>query len=467
MSNDIFIKDILNCTKGKLIVGNETDICENFSKDTREIQNGDTYIGIKGASFNGNLFWQEALDKGAKTVIVEKIEFSNKDIEKNKNKNIILVADTLNALYEIAKYKRSLYDIPVVAITGSVGKTSTKDIIANVVSQKFKTLKTEGNNNNNIGLPFTILRLKDHEALVIEMGMNHFKEISLLTAIAKPTISVITNIGTSHIGNLGSRENILKAKLEILEGMKEPNIVINNDNDLLNNWYENNKSNLKIHTFGIENKSDIMAENIDIKENESSFTCLFNNDEFDIDVPVSGKHFIYNALCAAMIGELLNIDKEKIKSGIKSFELTKKRMDLLKVNDITIINDSYNASYESMKASLEYLSNINAKRKIAVLGDMFELGNYSEELHKKVGEEVVKNHIDILISCGENSKYIVQQAEKFGMKKENIYYLKNIQEVEEKILKIINPNDAILIKASNGMKFFNIVEYIKDNFNIK
>lgn len=467
MSKEILIKDILKQANGKLITGNENDICENFSKDTREIQIGDTYIGIKGASFNGNMFWQEALDKGAKTVIVEGIEFSDKDIENNKNKNIILVSDTLNALYEIARYKRSLYNIPVVAITGSVGKTSTKDIIANVVSQKYKTLKTEGNNNNNIGLPFTILKLRDHEALVIEMGMNHFKEISLLTSIAKPTISVITNIGTSHIGNLGSRENILKAKLEILEGMKEPKIVVNNDNDLLNNWYKNNKNKIEIHTFGIENKSDIIAKNVDIEENSSSFTCLFNNDEFEINVPVSGKHFIYNALCAAMIGELLNIDKEDIKNGIKSFELTKKRMDLLKVNDITIINDSYNASYESMKASLEYLSNINANRKIAVLGDMFELGDYSEELHRKVGEEIVKNNIDILISCGENAKYIVQQAEKVGMKKENIYYVKDIQEVEEKILKLVKPKDVLLIKASNGMKFFNIVEYIKDSFNIK
>lgn len=467
MSKDILIKDILKQTNGKLVTGNENDICENFSKDTRDIQSGDTYIGIKGASFNGNMFWQEALDKGAKTVIVEGIEFSDKDIENNKNKNIILVSDTLNALYEIARYKRNLYNIPVVAITGSVGKTSTKDIIANVVSQKFKTLKTEGNNNNNIGLPFTILKLKDHEALVIEMGMNHFKEISLLTSIAKPTISVITNIGTSHIGNLGSRENILKAKLEILEGMEKPNIVINNDNDLLNAWSENDKNNIEIHTFGIENKSDIMAKNIDIKEDGSSFTCLVNNDEFNIEVPVSGKHFIYNALCAVMIGELLNIDKESIKNGIKSFELTKKRMDLLKVNDITIINDSYNASYESMKASLEYLSNINANRKIAVLGDMFELGDYSEELHRKVGEEIVKNNIDILISCGENAKYIVQQAEKVGMKKENIYYVKDIQEVEEKILKLVKPKDVLLIKASNGMKFFNIVEYIKDSFNIK
>ena len=227
------VKDILNITNGKLIIGNEKLECENFSKDTRTIQKGDIYIGIKGEKFDGSEFWKQALDDGADAVIIENVKISQEEMEKYSNKTIIKVQDTLKALYEIAKYKRSLYDIPVIAITGSVGKTSTKDLIASVVSTKYKTLKTEGNNNNNIGLPLTILKLKDHEALVIEMGMNHFGEISLLTDIAKPTLAVITNIGTSHIGNLGSRENILKAKLEILEGMEIPKIIINNDNDLL------------------------------------------------------------------------------------------------------------------------------------------------------------------------------------------------------------------------------------------
>ena len=202
------VKDILKVTDGELVIGNENLECENFSKDTRTIQNGDIYIGIKGENFDGNKFWNTAFDNGAEAVIVQNVEFSKEQMEKYSNKTIIKVEDTLKALYEIAKYKRSLYDIPVVAITGSVGKTSTKDIIASVVSTKYKTLKTEGNNNNNIGLPLTILKLKDHEALVVEMGMNHFGEISLLTDIAKPTLAVITNIGTSHIGNLGSRENI-------------------------------------------------------------------------------------------------------------------------------------------------------------------------------------------------------------------------------------------------------------------
>ena len=172
----------------------------------------------------------------------------------------------MEALYSIARAKRELYDIPVIAITGSVGKTSTKDIVANVVSQKYKTLKTQGNHNNNIGLPFTVLELEDEEAMVIEMGMNHFGEISVLTSIAKPTICVITNIGTSHIGNLGSRENILKAKLEILEGCKNPKVVINNDNDLLHKWYVENKEKYDIKTYGINEKSLFNAENIELQK---------------------------------------------------------------------------------------------------------------------------------------------------------------------------------------------------------
>ncbi len=457
MEKNLTVGDIIKCTKGKIISGNVEEVCKTFSKDTRNINVGDTYIAIKGENFNGNKFWKEALEKGAKTVIIE--EFNDKDekIEKYKDKNIILVKDTLKALQEIAKYKRNLYNIPVIAVTGSVGKTSTKDIIASVVSTKYKTLKTEGNNNNEIGLPLTILKLKDEEALVIEMGMNHFGEISVLTQIAKPTLAIITNIGTSHIGNLGSRENILKAKLEIIEGMKEVSIVINNDNDLLNEWYNENKEKYEINTYGIKNQSNVMAKKINLKENSSNFTAEINEEKISINVPVGGQHFVYNAMCAIMVGKKLNISNEQIKQGIKSFELTKKRMEILKSkNGATIINDSYNASYESMKVAIEYLASMPAKRKIAILGDMFELGKYAEELHKKVGKEIEKNKIDILICCGENSKNIIKEVKESC----KVYYCNDINEIVELANKILTKDDVVLIKASNGMKFFNIVSKI-------
>jgi len=466
MNYKISIKDILKITNGKLLCGNENKICKKFSKDTRTIEQGDTYIGIKGEKFDGSLFWKEALEKGAETVVIEENSFNNqnideKQIQKYKNKTIILVEDTLQALYNIAKYKRSLYNIPVIAITGSVGKTSTKDIIYSVVSQKYKTLKTQGNNNNNIGMPLTILNLKDHEAIVLEMGMNHFGEISLLSKIAEPTISVIINVGTAHIGNLGSRENILKAKLEILEGMKEKCLVINNDNDLLHNWHEEFKQD-KIYTYGIDNNSIVKAENIVLNSNGSSFKCKYKAEEFEVEVQIGGNHFVYNALCAITVGKILNIENDKILKGIKEVELTKNRMEIQEIrNGIKIINDCYNASYESMKELLQYLGTLNCNRKIAVLGDMFELGEFSEELHRKVGKEVVKNNTDILICSGENSKYIIDEAIRSGMKKENIYYKKTKEEIIEELNQILKLGDIVLIKASNGMKFFEIINEIK------
>lgn len=452
------VKDIAQVTDGKLIIGDENIECENFSKDTRQINKGDIYIGIKGEKFDGSKFWKEALDAGAVGVIVENIDISNEEINTYKDKVIIKVKDTLKALYRLATYKRSLYDIPVIAITGSVGKTSTKDLVSSVVSQNYKTLKTIGNNNNNIGLPLTILRLKDEEAIVLEMGMNHFGEIKLLSKIAKPTICVITNIGTSHIGNLGSRENILKAKLEILEGAKNPTIVINNDNDLLHKWYEENKENKNIKTYGIENKSDFNAEDIILKSSGSEYNCIIDDEKINIKVPTGGEHFVLNSLCAIAVGKALNIPTSKIKKGIETFELTNKRMEITKVKDeIEIINDAYNASYESMKASLKVLSKFDNKRKIAVLGDMFELGEYSKELHKKVGKEVTNNNIDILICSGENSKCIIEKA-KEKMNIENIYYLKEKEEIINLLEKIVKKEDVILFKASNGMKFYELAE---------
>ncbi len=461
------VSDIIEITDGKLVCGNPNYECCKFSKDTRDINKGDTYIAIKGQNFDGNLFWKQALEKGADCVIVSSIQYKEQDLHTFKDKNIILVEDTLEALYKIASLKRSFYNIPVIAVTGSVGKTSTKDIIANVVSQKYKTLKTIGNQNNDIGLPFTILNLKDEEVMVLEMGMNHFGEISLLSNIAKPNICVITNIGTSHIGNLGSRENILKAKLEILDGADDPIIIINNDNDLLHEWQNEYKDKYNIVTYGIEQSSKIRATNIELKEESSKFNCeIFNKNTLEegiVNVPVGGEHFIYNALSAIAVGKVLDIEISRIVKGIETFELTKKRMDISNLkNGVKIINDAYNASFEAMQASLKYLGELKANRKIAVLGDMLELGDYSQKLHEQVGEEVVKNKIDILIGSGEYAKYIIQSAKENGMPENMVYYFEDTKEIIEYLNKIMKQGDIILFKASHGMKFYELAEKIQE-----
>ncbi len=455
-NKNITVNKIVEICNGKLLSGDENIQVKTYSKDTRTLNKGDMYLGIKGEKINGNDYIEQAFINGAIGCITDE-NVSEKIINKYKKEKVIIkVENTIKAIQELAKYKRSLYNIPVIAVTGSVGKTSTKDIIANVLGQKYKVLKTEGNMNNHIGLPMTLLKLKDHTAVVVEMGMNHFGEISLLTNIAKPTGCVITNIGTSHIGNLGSRENILKAKLEILEGLdKNGFVLINNDNDLLHEWAKKEKR-YKIYTYGLENNSTYMAKKITILENSSEFEI----NGIKGNVPIGGIHFVYNSVCAFAIGDILNVEKEKIIKGISEFKLTAKRMDIEIIkNKIKVINDSYNASYDSMKAALEVVNNTSAQRKIAILGDMLELGEYAKELHEKVGEEVVKNKIDILITIGDNAKNIANKAKELKM--ENVYMFDGIEEAIEYIKKTIKCGDLILLKASNSMNFSKILNEIK------
>lgn len=436
------IKEILKITNGKLICGDENLDIQNFEKDTRIIQKGDMYVAIKGEKFDGNDFYKDAINKGAVACLMSKEP-------DEKIGSIVLVENTVKAIQQIAAYKRSQVDIPVVAVTGSVGKTSTKDIVAAVMSQKYKVLKTQGNLNNDIGLPFTLLRLHDENAIVVEMGMNHFGEISLLTSIAKPTLAIITNIGTAHIGNLGSRENILKAKLEILEGLQGNSVIINNDNDLLSDWAEKNKEKYNIITYGINNKnSKYVAEDIHSYEDRSEYRI----DGKEVVVPVGGEHFVLNSLCAIAVGRYFDIPMAKITEGISGFELTKGRMEIEKAKcGASIINDTYNANYDSMKAAIEYLEKIEGKRKIAVLGDMKELGEYSESLHRKVGEEV--KDIDILITIGELAKCIEETADVREM-----LHFDNNESALEYFKKIMKKDDIILLKASNSMKFGDIAK---------
>ena len=456
--HDVYVKDIIRLCGGRVLCGDEGLKLSIFCTDTRKLNDGDVYVGIKGDNFDGSNFYMDAIEKGASVCILNEGYDYNTDLDCT----IVLVDDTLKCLQELARYKRSLYDIPVIAITGSVGKTSTKDLVASVVSKKYKTHRTSGNYNNHLGVPLTILSMGDDtEALVVEMGMNHLGEISLLSNIAKPTVAIITNIGTAHIGNLGSRECILKAKLEILDGLVGKNVVINQDDDMLSTVVNVLKEKYNVSTVSINDKSTYQA----ISLNEDIFSSSFDilGKYKGIEVQVGGKAYIYNSLVAYAIGIILDVDKDSIRDGINAFKLSSSRLEKKVMgNGAVIIDDTYNANYDSMKSSIELLGKVKDKRKIAILGDMLELGDYTEKMHKDLGDVVFNNKIDVLITVGECSKFIENRVLELGMNKDNVYHFDKEDDSYSFLESFISSNDIILLKASHGMHLVGIVDYLMD-----
>lgn len=443
----ITINTILEICHGEYL-GTDYDIpCTHFSSDTRTINKGDIYVGIKGETFNGNNFYQEALNKGASLCILDE---DTKIDSSYQQSNIILVPNTIEAIQKLASYKRQEYDIPVVAVTGSVGKTSVKDMIYAVLSKKYTVHYNRGNKNNHLGLPFTILELADHNAMIVEMGMNHFGEIHTLTNIAKPTIGVITNIGTAHIGNLGSRENILKAKLEILDGMPDGTLIINNDNDLLHTIKYD-----KLITVGIHNHSDYMAKDITIDAFSSTFSI---NDNY-MTLPIGSEAFVQNALLAYAVGIKLGVSEEDIEDALENLQLTPHRLEVIKHPNYTIIDDTYNASLDSVKNAAELLNHVN-NRRVFIFADILELDSYGEEIHTKIGQIMLDNKINLLITVGPLSKYT---HEVFNAQNKNCYHFDNNQQLLAEIKSLINNDDFILIKGSHSMNLIEVVNYLKNN----
>lgn len=441
------VYEIVEATRGILVSGNKDDEINFFSQDSRQMTNGGMYIPLKGERFDGHNFIESAFQTGAQAII------SEKDVN-YEDKIVIKVKDTHQALKDMASYLRNHRPVKVVGVTGSVGKTSTRDMVYSVVKQKYKTLKTEGNYNNEIGLPLTILRYHDEEVLVLEMGMNHLQEMSRLSMIARPDIACITNVGTAHIGELGSRENILKAKLEIINGMKEGStLIINQDNDMLQTV---ELPHLNVVRVGKGKEASIQASHIVLEETKSSFEVEYQGKKEIIEVPVQGEHNISNALIAIAVGIELNISLEDIKKGIQEFKLTKNRMDILEKNHKTVIDGTYNASVDSMRSSIDVLANYK-KRKVAILADMLELGDYSQQLHEEVGSYVASKGIDILVCVGKEAKYIYQKARE-SMK--DVYYFESNQEVIARLDELLKEDDVILVKGSHSMNLKEVVEKI-------
>ncbi len=437
---------IAKATGGRLIYGNADVEISAVSTDSRTIEEGTLYIPIKGEKFDGHSFIFDVCKcKG--------VGYICSDGQINEASSFaVKVNDTREALLSLAAYYRGLFDIPVIGLTGSVGKTTTKEFIASVLSKGFETLATKGNFNNDIGVPLTLFGLKDStEAAVIEMGMSNFGEIEILSKCALPDIAVITNIGTSHIEFLGSREGILKAKSEIFKGLKKGGkVILNGDDEYL--WSLKDSLEYETIYIGIENKEcDLTAEAIISDEHGSLFMC--DSKEYRIN-PV-GVHNIYNALVAIAAGRLMELSYEKIYAGLKSYKPDGIRQNIISANGYKIINDCYNSSPQSVKAALGVLDTVSAKRRIAVLGSIGELGEKSRELHLLTGNYVSDSKTDVLITAGEDAKYIAKAS---GIKE--IYSFDDTLSAGEFLKTIIKKDDAVLIKASRFMKFEKIADIL-------
>lgn len=453
---NITVKDILNNCDAKLLIGSENETINECFVDSKKVKEGGCFFGIKGDKTDGSLYYKQAFDNGANVCVISKIY--DLDLKGYDDKTVIVSNDVKKCLQDLAKYKRKLFKGTVIGITGSVGKTSTKDILSNILSESFKVLKTMGNENSQVGLPLTILRLKDEDVMVLEMGMSRKGEIHNLSELAKPDVAVITNVLDSHIGNLGTKENILKAKLEIIDAMESGTLIINNDNDMLKNITLDKENKVRIMTYGIENKSNVMASNI--KEGIKT--------TFDIEditgLEIKGcTALIYNVLAAYLVSKLLGVSRAMIKKGINEYQGEKHRLEIINLDDnVTIIDDAYNASYDSVALALEYMKNFSG-RKIAVLGDILELGKESKKVHRKIGKLVTQSGIDYLVTIGKYSKYIKKEAQKNGMKRRNVKHFKNEVKGRRYVKSLIKKNDVLLIKGSNGINLINLVKYIKNN----
>lgn len=447
----IKLYDIIDAVNGSYGLPADIDI-QDISTDTRTISKGSLFVALQGANFDGHDFAKQAIEQGACAVV------SQKRID---GVRCVMVDSTAKALLDIASFYRDKLSLFTVGVTGSVGKTTTKDFISLVLSKKYKTFKTKGNLNNEIGVPKTVFSMDNsYEAGVVEMGMSHAGEISRLSYAAKPDMAVITNIGYSHIENLGSRENILKAKLEILDFAKySAPLVINLDDDMLSRAREH-ITGRRVITYSVKNKNaDVYAENIVPAENGVEFDIVFGGEAIKAKINVPGIHNVLNALCAFCVGDYFNVSHTDIVEAISEYSPEGLRQNISEKNGVKVIADCYNAAPDSMKSALSVLSQVNAAgRKIAVLADMLELGGFSVKLHQKVGEMCIAAKPDILVCYGKLAKEI---ADKAKTKIDEVHYFSEKEDAVRYLNGIVQSGDALLFKGSRGMKLEGIMDALE------
>lgn len=455
---NIKIEDVVLAVKGEVISGKlGNKYISSVATDSRENMPNGLFIAIKGENTDGHKYIESAAKNGAIATLV------SDDIKEYVDGVVyIKVDDTIKGLQDLASWYRSNFDIPVVAVTGSVGKTTTKDMIASVLRTKYDVLKTEGNFNSEIGAPMTVLKLNHkHDIAVIEMGMDHLRQIAKISEIVKPDTAVITNIGVAHIEYLKTRENILKAKCEVFENIAKDGVAILNaddhmlvkvDNDFKKIWY------------GTDINADIRVENVivDYKEGAVKAELYLQEDKYDLVIPGLSHHLIYSAMSAIAVGLRYNIAMDKILNGVANYTHTKMRMDIYKLqDDILVIDDTYNANPDSMKSLIDTVKKADTENKILILGDMFELGENSINLHVEVLQYAIDNGITKIFVTGDNMKQAC-----YKLQNVSVIHYETKEDLIQDIEQIVVKNSIIAIKASRGMKFENITKEILEKYTV-
>ena len=455
------VEEVLKVTGGNLIQGGGTTPFQGVSTDSRTIVEGDLFIALKGPRFDGHHYAVEALGKKAGGVLVEQDRAGDIRWNGDRSKTVIVVKDTLSALGEIARDWRRKQGIPVVALTGSNGKTTTKEMVAACLETTFPVLKTKGNLNNLIGVPLTLLTLTEKERVVVlEMGMNVPGEIRRLTEIAEPDVGLITNIQKVHLEGLGSMERLQEEKGELFRTMRRDGTILVNQDDPRVIELASHYPGQKI-TFGTEHPAEVMAKEIRLGGvGGTSFTLILEGEAMEMRLPLLGRHFVPNALSAVAIACLFGVDVKQIKEALEDFQPFPMRMEIVSLKGgITLINDAYNANPYSTELALETLAEAKGEgRAIAVLGDMLELGSFTKEAHEQIGRKVSELSIDILLTLGEEASTVVESAIRHGFPVKKARMVENHSEAVSLLRETIEDGDWILVKGSRRMAMEKIAE---------
>jgi len=461
---EIKLKELKQVTGGSVHAGSAAEglVVRGVSIDSRTTKKGNLFVAVAGERFDGHDFVKDAAGKGAQVAIVAEDKWSVVVREGLSQATMISVPDTKKALRDLASWYKGKFRIPTVAVTGTNGKTTTKEMIADVLSAKFRVMKSPQSYNNLIGVPLTIFRLNSgSQALVVELGMSRCGEIATLTRMAKPDIGVITNIGPAHLESMHDLEKIAQAKFELADNMSSPKtLVLNADDPVLEKRIGEKKPGERIVSFGIKNKADFQADQIESRPD--GLVSFRVNRGQTVDLLLLGRHNVYNALAAIAVAGLVGVDQTLAKEKLERYTPSDLRMEVVLIRDVTVINDSYNANPVSMQNALETLQEMKASgRKIAVLADMLELGEQSVDFHRQVGRKAAELSIDLLLSVGELARQISQGAKQAGMGADRVLPFQDNKQASHYLLENLKAGDVVLVKGSRRMKTEEITAALK------